>query len=493
MRDQSLQPSQIIFPSALEPAAHDAGDEHVDLSHDPWGWLEVFVLVQVLWGALLFVPGSQAYRIYIRAFPYVASLVALIACSRSSGADSRVPGTPWVIAAFATLIVGLVHPSTWLMAGAAQVVFQLSIAAPVFWAARVWMTKARLERLLKLVFGANLLSAGLGLLQVYYPATFMPPEFSQLALRMNADVVGSLTYIGAAGREIVRPPGLSDLPGGAAIAGTVTALLGFGLGMSPREPYLRRYLYLGTAIVGITVVYLTQVRSMLVMICLCMLALSAVRLRQGRIVESGWIAASAAGLIAAAFVWAVTVGGASVAERFSAILDIGLARSYQENRGIFLSYTVNELVWEYPFGAGVGRWGMMSAYFGEPENWRVPALWAEIQPTGWLYDGGVLLWLFYGGAIAVSAAYTFRAASDRDSDTSDLATMIFSIQMLVIGLCFTGPVFNTQMGIMYWLLTAGVYGAERTAAAEAEMAQDEDEAEDRGDEDDWGDEEQEAS
>ena len=36
-----------------------------------------FVLVQVLWGVLLFVPGSQAYRIYIRGFPFVASLIAL--------------------------------------------------------------------------------------------------------------------------------------------------------------------------------------------------------------------------------------------------------------------------------------------------------------------------------------------------------------------------------------------------------------------------------
>jgi hypothetical protein len=481
MRDTSPQHSPIVFPAALEPAWQDDDHEAVAAPENPWGWLELFVLVQVLWGALLFVPGSQGYRIYIRAFPYVASLVALVVCSRVTGADSRVPGTRWVMAALATLVIALLHPATWLTAGAAQVVFQLSIAAPVFWAARVWMTRGRFERLLKLVFGANLISAGLGLLQVYYPATFMPPEFSQLALRMNAGVVGALTYIGADGREIIRPPGLSDLPGGAAIAGTVTALLGFGLAMHEHDSRVRRYFYLATAVVGITVVYLTQVRSMLVMICLCMLALSAVRLRQGRIMESGWIAGSAAALVGAAFIWAVTVGGESVSDRFSSILDTGLARSYQENRGIFLSYTVQELLWEYPFGAGVGRWGMMSAYFGEPENWKVPALWAEIQPTGWLYDGGIVLWLFYGGAIFISALYTFRVASDGEGELSDLATMVFSIQMLVVGLCLTGPVFNTQMGIMYWLLTAGVYGAERTALIEAELAAEQPLEEDPGD------------
>jgi hypothetical protein len=64
-------------------------------------------------------------------------------------------------------------------------------------------------------------------------------------------------------------------------------------------------------------------------------------------------------------------------------------------------------------------------------------------------------------------------ASDGDSEQADLATMVFSIQMLVVGLCFTGPVFNTQMGIMYWLLTAGAYGAERTAVIEAELAAEE--------------------
>ena len=41
--------------------------------------------------------------------------------------------------------------------------------------------------------------------------------------------------------------------------------------------------------------------------------------------------------------------------------------------------------------------------------------------------------------------------------------MVLSVQVLVIGLCFTGPVFNTQMGIVFWLLSASVFGAERTA------------------------------
>ena len=463
MRDQSLQPSQIVFPAAIQPAEHDTVEEGVSLPPGTWGWLELFVLVQVLWGVLLFVPGSQAYRAYIRGFPYVASLIALAACVRSSSADSGAPGARWILASLTLMVISLIHPATWMMSGTAQIVFQLSIAAPVFWTARNWLTHERLERVILLVFGANFLSAAIGLLQVYYPQTFMPPEFSRLALSFNADIVGALTYIGADGRQIIRPPGLSDLPGGAAVSATVTALLGFAFATRSETTHRLRLGFLAASVIGLTVVYLTQVRSMLVMICMCMLAAGAVRLRQGRVAHTAWVLGSAAALVVASFTWAVALGGESVVERFQSILDVGVVQSYQENRGMFLSYTLQELLYEYPFGAGIGRWGMMSAYFGEPENWQFPALWAEIQLTGWLYDGGLLLWVCFTGAIGTATLYTYRIASSAETHLSDLATMVLTVQVLVIGLCFTGPVFNTQMGIVFWLLSASVYGAERTA------------------------------
>jgi hypothetical protein len=470
MRDQSYPPSQIMFPADLHPHVDEVAEEADATPPVAWGWLEMFVLVQVLWGVLLFMPGSQAYRFYIRGFPYVASLVALGACLRSGGADRGVPGAQWILASLALLVAGLAHPATWLVSGVAQVVFQLSIAAPIFWTARMWLTADRLERVLLLVFGANFLGAAVGLLQVYYPDTFMPPEFSRLALRMNADVVGALTYVGADGREIVRPPGLSDVPGGAAVSATITALLGFAFGTRSQETYLRRLLFLAASLIGLTVVYLTQVRSLLIMICVCMAAAGAVRLRHGRVAHTAWIAGSAIGLVVASFTWAVAVGGDSIVERFQSVLEVGVVQSYQENRGAFLSYTLQELLYEYPFGAGLGRWGMMAAYFGEPNNWRFPALWAEIQMTGWLYDGGILLWICYAGAIGSATYHCYRIAGESEMRLSDLAAMVLSVQVLVIGLCFTGPAFNTQIGIVFWLLSASVYGAERTAMLAHEEA-----------------------
>jgi hypothetical protein len=473
MRHQSLQPSQIVFPVDLHPELRDEADEGTHVPRVAWGWLELFVLVQVLWGVLLFVPGSQAYRFFIRGFPYVASLIALIACLRTTGIESRAPGARWILASLAIMVASLAHPATWLMSGIAQVVFQVAIAAPVFWTATQWITAERLERVLLLVFGANFLGAAVGLLQVYYPATFMPPEFSRLALSMNADIVGALTYIGADGREIVRPPGLSDIPGGAAISATVTALLGFAFATRAQATKARlRVVFLAAAIIGLTVVYLTQVRSLLVMLCFCMMAAGAVRLRTGRVAHTAWILGAGVAVVLGSFTWAVAVGGESVVERFQSMLDVGVVQSYQENRGIFLTYTLQELLYEYPFGAGMGRWGMMSAYFGEPTNWRFPPLWAEIQLTGWLYDGGLFLWLVYSAAVGTAAHHTYRIAISTETHVSDLATMVLSVQVLVIGLCFTGLVFNTQMGIVFWLLSASVYGAERTVRLEEDALAD---------------------
>ncbi len=464
MRDRSPQPSQFVFPVALQIDWPEAA--HVAQRSEPWGWLELFLVTQVFWGVLLFVPGSQAFRIYIRGFPYICSLAALVSCTRSSGTDAAVPGARWIVAVIVLLAANLVHEETWFQAGVAQVVFQLAIAAPVFWTARTRITEERLHRLILLIFGANFFSAALGLLQVYYPATFLPSEFSRLALKLNPEFLGGLSYVGTADRLIIRPPGLTDLPGGAAISGTIAALLGFGLALRPHQSRIWKSLLFGCAAVGITVVYLTQVRSMLLMIMGCMLMMALIKLRQGRVVQSGWIAASAVVLVAGAYVWAGSVGGEVLAERYRGIVDVGLLRTYQENRGFFLVHTIRELPFEYPFGAGLGRWGMMSAYFAEPENWRHPALWAELQITGWLYDGGVLMWLFYPGALLMALRFSYRLATTRDGTMNEAAMSVLSIQLLLVGLCFTGPVFNTQVGMMFWLTTAMLYGAMRTQVLE---------------------------
>jgi hypothetical protein len=465
MADRSPQPSSFVFPVALQPALvePDAGAVPRGAS---WGWLELFVLSQVFWGVLLFIPGSQSFRFYIRAFPYLTSLLAIVACARSSSTNTKVPGSGWILAALVLLVANLVHEETWFKAGVAQVVFQLAIAAPVFWAARMWLPSSRMERLILLIFAGHCLSAVLGLLQVYYPAIFMPPQFSTMAFQMDKDFVASLSYVGAGDRSIIRPPGLSDLPGGAAISGTFVALIGFALAVRQDQARVQRLLFYGSVVIGMTVVYLTQVRSMLLMILGGMLLVAFVRLRQGRIVQSTYIATAAAVLLLGSFVWAVTVGGDVIQDRYQGMYKSGVVQSYQDNRGVFLSYTIFEQPFVYPFGAGLGRWGMMSAYFPEPGNWQHPSLYAEIQPTGWIYDGGILMCIFYPVALIVAMRYAYKIAINRDNPMNEVAVILLVVQLLVAGLCFTGPVFNTQVGIMFWLATAMLYGCQRTLLVE---------------------------
>jgi hypothetical protein len=467
MQDRSPQPSSLIFPIALQPAAEEQAGEQAGVRSESWGWLELFVLSQVLWGVLLFMPGSQAYRTYIRGFPYVVSLIALVTCLRSGATDTAVPGARWIVAVIVLLVANLVHVETSFTAGGGQIAFQLAIAAPVFWGAHAWITKRRLERLILLIFAGHVLSAVLGLLQVYYPATFLPPEFNAFVLKLNPDFVNMMTYAGSADRLITRPPGLSDMPGGASVSGTITALFGFALAMRENQTKIWKVICAGLALIGITVVYLTQVRSLLLMILGGMLLIALIRLRRGRVVQSGWIAAAAGVLVVGAFVWAVALGGESVSERFTGILDDGMVQSYQQNRGIFLDYTVRELLFQYPLGAGVGRWGMMTVYFGDTGNWQYPPLHAEIQPTGWLFDGGLLMWVFYPGALFVAVRYTYKLAAEPHGVLSDYAEMVLAMQLLLIGLCFTGPIFNTQIGILFWLSTAILAGSQRTVLIEA--------------------------
>lgn len=438
-------------------ATQDRLVELVDRA-EPWGWVEAFVLIQTLSTALLFLPESQSYRSFIRALPYAASLaLALKHYNQTRGRALFPPGGGWLVASVLLLGLNLLHPATVFPTGIAQFVFLLCIAAPVVWVAAQVKTKERLDRILWLWFLANGASAIVGLLQVFYPSVFMP-QFSTLALSMNPAAVTSLTYIGAAGQAIVRPPGLTDIPGGSATAGLTAALLGIIFGSQAGQSAVRRVFCFIMAGVGLSVIYFTQVRSLLLMLVGAILVMCVLLVRQGRLIQSAWIGGVCAGLLAVTFIWAVAVGGNSVFSRFMSISDTGLAQSFQKSRGIFIRQTLVDLVTEYPFGAGVGRWGMMSIYFAGDSSQSRP-IWVEIQMTGWLLDGGLLMWLFYGGAIATSLAYLYRVSiSLKDIRLAYLASVVLCLNCFVVGQSLAGPVFNTQLGMQFWFLAAALYG-----------------------------------
>jgi len=451
-------------PSSLAGAIPFVADPPRVSVKEPWGWIELFAAMQLLWGMLLFIPGVQPYRMYVRAMPYVASLAALVwfLLIRREAGEPLPASSKWLIASLVLLAANLLHAETHLTSGLAQLVFQTSIAAPMFWAVRMVGSHERLARLLRVIFAASLASAAIGVLQVYYPDWFLPPEFSALAKRLNPAIIDALSYVGPDGRPIVRPPGLSDLPGGAAVAGLITVLLGIAYVSHERASRLVRLFSLGAAAVGMTVLYLTQVRSLTVMAALGVFMFAAIRLRQGRVLLSGWIAVGGAALVAASFMWAAAVGGKAIETRFSGLIEQGLFATFQERRGLFLDYTLRELLFRFPLGAGLGRWGMMQIYFQDPAVWRSPPIHVEIQITGWLLDGGVLMWVCYGGALVSAVRLAYRAAVSRSTDSLQyLSAVVLAFQLAIIGMCLAGPVFNTQLGVVFWTVTGALCGAMR--------------------------------
>lgn len=424
-------------------------------------WLLLFVAAQFLWGALLFLPGSQAYRPIIRALPYAlsAGLFAIYVMRIVRGRSPR--GTVPLTLALGLLAANLLHPTSQIAAGVAQCIFQATIAAPMFWGWKAVDSAAQLRRLLVIAFLFNTAGAALGVLQVYFPRQFMPPEFSSLGTRLNEMYLESLTYEGAGGERIIRPPGLSDQPGGAAIAGALTVVLGAGLSIAAGSARVRA-LTLCAVGVGLAAIYLTQVRSLLLMSVGALAVMAVLLFRRGQVRVAGRVALSAGVLVIVAFFWARSLGGEAVAQRFVGITQQGAMRTYQENRGGFVSDTFGDLLDRYPLGAGLGRWGMMQVYFANPDKLESTPIYVEIQLTGWLLDGGVPMWFLYGGAVILSLLASYRLSGrKRQPELAELALIVLCVQILIAGFGWAGPVFNTQLGILFWFLASALYGAAR--------------------------------
>jgi hypothetical protein len=134
---------------------------------------------------------------------------------------------------------------------------------------------------------------------------------------------------------------------------------------------------------------------------------------------------------------------------------------YYSNRGYFLEGTLEHYVPEYPLGAGLGRYGMANAYFGNNGDPSRPPLWVEIQWTAWVLDGGVLVMVLYPLALLLTALWAFRLALQRE-DPGEFwlwGSIIFAYDLGAIALTFSYPFFMSQAGMEFWLLNAALFGA----------------------------------
>src|SRR5262249_5098077 len=165
-------------------------------------------------------------------------------------------------------------------------------------------------------------------------------------------------------------------------------------------------------------------------------------------------------LVVGTFYWAVAVGGEVVTRRLSTLIEQDSGQGYYTNRGLFLEHTVVTLLPEYPLGAGLGRWGVMNAYFGEHGDPERQPIWAEIQLTGWLLDGGVPLVFAYLAAVLIACRTAYRIAIRAPAQS--LATwgaLIFAYDVGALALTFNYPLFIGQSGMEFWLLNATLFAA----------------------------------
>lgn len=446
-------PSDVVVDEPEEPPLD---------SETPWplGLAEWFALSLTLLPALMFLPGSQSYRLPLRAGAYGISLYAFVAWwfHRGGRREGKHPSEPWLLFATVVLVLSIAHPFTSsLTAGVGQVLLYFAILCPVFWTRGYVSTRRQLVRILLVLLVCNGINSIIGVLQVYDPDRWMP-QLSPL-YSTNRDMLGSVSYIGPGGRLIVRPPGLFDSPGAVCGAGTIAALFGLIIALEPIAPW-KRAVSLAMAIAGVSAIYLSHVRVSLVValaMCLAYVVMLAVQKQTKRLAGFG---ALAAGLFVGSLTLAVLLGGQSVAERFSTLVQEDPRTLYYTSRGASVEYAFTTLLQEYPLGAGLARWGMMRYYFGDPAKLDSTELFAEVQPNAWILDGGLLLLVFYTAALAATAIYDVRLVRTLASSEDRLwATAVVAANFGTMALVFSFVPFGTAAGMQFWFLEGALHGA----------------------------------
>lgn len=435
-----------------------------------WGFPEFFVISQTVLPALLYLPGTQPLRVLIRISPYAISLGALGWWYHHRDKASRShPAGGWLLAAVAYLVLMIFHPTTnTLLAGAAQTALYLAVLAPLFWASNVVRDPKQLWRLLAIILVCNGINAVVGILQVYDPDHWLPKEYSVIATAVCGN---PLAYVGKDGQQIVRPPGLSDSPGAVCGPAATAALLGLLFCANSALSAWRRIASMALAFAGVVAIYLSQVRSSLIVVVASVLAYAIVLFLQGERRRMSAVLGLATALIVCGLTLAILLGGSGVSERFETLISEDPQTVYYTNRGNQVEYALQELWWQYPIGAGLGRWGMMRMYFGDEANTASPPIWAEIQIPAWILDGGIPLILLYGIAVGWAVRYEWSAARHGAApNLRAVAAAVLASNFGTLLLLLSYTPFVAPVGMQYWFLSGALYGAARAGINQTDEA-----------------------
>jgi hypothetical protein len=254
--------------------------------------------------------------------------------------------------------------------------------------------------------------------------------------------------------------GLTDTPGGAATGGLYAFVLGLGLFLAERKWFWKVACLLGM-MAGLYCILLSQVRSVLIMTAICALVFCCVLLWQLDWQRFSVAVCTLAAVTAVGVAAALVVGGQSVIDRLDSLVAQDPATVYYTGRGYHLHRMLEVELKEFPMGAGLGRWGMINYYFGDDQAMKEP-LWAEIQWTAWLFDGGIGLIVAYAGAMVMALMVAWRVAMRGGAGAIGLwGAILFAYNVGAVAITFNYPIFMSQGGMEFWILNACVYAAWR--------------------------------
>ena len=234
------------------------------------------------------------------------------------------------------------------------------------------------------------------------------------------------------------------------------ALLGVIFGLSPIATWKRAGAF-ALAGAGLAAIYLSQVRISLAVTLLMFGIYAATLALQRRGGKATAFVMLAGGVVAASFIGAITLGGDSVLERFMTPLQRRSARGVLPcARGVQLNLTFTSCCSTIRSGPGsaAGAWRRL---------FRVPALpgiWAEIQITGWMIDGGVLMIVALHRRARVGRGRSqYRLAMQtRYPRIAVCSGVVFAANLGIAAMVFSFTPFVTQIGIQYWFLAGALHG-----------------------------------
>ncbi len=428
--------------------------------------LEYFVALEIICQLALLSSTLAPFRVVFRTAVFGVSLGLLFVLP---GHGKQHPAARAAVFVMVILGLSMLNPGVNSATSAmAEFGLYLAVLGPLFWISRIRIDLAEMRRVIMILWTFQVISSVFGILQVYFPARF---QFvvSTVIQGQGAGYMAMQHFQNAYGVSVYRPMGLTDTPGGAAAAGFFAVLFAASFFLLDRRRWIQ-IASAGAMLVGMAAIYLSQVRVMLVMEMVCMLVFVTLMSWRAARVSNPLLGrrignrrlAYLTGLMALAavggFVWAVGVGGTAITDRVNSLTAENPGEVYQKNRGQFLLYTIDEVLPEYPLGAGPGRWGMMFYYFGDQGNTKNPGLWAEIQWTAWLFDGGIALLLLYTLAIVLAFRIAYKIAlNERSVELATLAAVIFAYDVGVLAATFDSCIFIGGGGLDFWILNAMLF------------------------------------